>query len=49
MSFETLVERPQVRARHPDRPSTEGWRISFGRVLHRNGAVKEKERFPVLS
>ena len=38
-----------MRARHPDRPSAEGWRISFGREFQRNGAAKEKERFPVSS
>ena len=35
--------------RHPDISSAEGWRISFGRVFHRNGAAKENERFPVSS
>ena len=44
-----LWKGPRARARHPDRPSAEGWRISFGRVLHINGAAKEKERFPVSS
>ena len=38
-----------MRARHPDKSSAEGWRISFRRVFHRNGAVKENERFPVSS
>jgi len=42
-----LWKGPRVRARHPDITSTEGWRISFGRVFHRNGAAKENERFPV--
>ena len=41
MSFETFVERSTMIARHP------GWRISFGRVFHRNGTAKENERFPV--
>jgi hypothetical protein len=38
-----------VRARHTDKSSTDGWRISFVRVFHRNGAAKENERFPVSS
>ena len=38
-----------MRARHTDRSSAEGWRISFGRVFHRNSAAKENERFPVSS
>ena len=36
-----------MRARRPDVSLAEGWRISFGRVFHRNGAAKENERFPV--
>src|SRR5208282_2026998 len=44
-----LWKRPRARARHPDAPSAESWRISFGRVFHRNCAAKEKERFPVSS
>ena len=42
---------PRVRARNPDISSAEGWRISFGRVFHRSGAVNENEneRFPVSS
>ena len=39
----------RAKIRHPDRPSAEGWRISFGRVFHTNGAAKENERFPVSS
>ena len=38
-----------MRARHTDISSAVGWRISFGRVFHRNGAAKENERFPVSS
>ena len=38
-----------MRARRPDVSLAEGWRISFGRVFHRNGAAKENERFPVSS
>jgi hypothetical protein len=38
-----------VRARHTDKSSAESWRISFGRVFHRNGAAKENERFTVSS
>ena len=49
MSFESLWKGPRVRARHIDESSAEGWRISFGRVFHRNGAAKENERFPVSS
>ena len=36
-----------MRDRHTDTSSAEGWRISFGRVFHRNGAANENERFPV--
>ena len=38
-----------MRASHTDISSAEGWRISFGRVIHRNGAAEENERFPVSS
>ena len=38
-----------MRARRPDVSLAEGWRISFERVFHRNGAAKENERFPVSS
>ena len=37
-----------MRVRRPDVSLAEGWRISFGRVFHRNGAAKENERFPVF-
>jgi hypothetical protein len=38
-----------VTAKHTDESSAEGWCIYFGRVLHRNGAAKENECFPVSS
>ena len=49
MSLRRLWKGPRVRARRPDVSLAEGWRISFGRVFHRNGVAKENERLPVSS